>query len=317
MRVLVTGASGFVGSHLVPELLRAHQVVAATQRPGRAPQGAVEVVVGSIDGHTEWGDALDGVNAVVHLAARVHVLKETAAEPLAEYRAVNTDGTLRLAQAAADAGVARFVFLSSIAVHGKITSEVPVSRTSATAPVNFYGATKLEAEAGLAQVARQSALQVVTLRPPVVYGAGAGGNVRRIAGAVKRGVPLPVGSIRNKRTMLAIENLILAIQAALEVVDVPPQPVVLGDMSPVSTRDMALLLAQGLGRSARLVPIPVRLLRLGGTALGRADDTERLTRDFVIDPDWEALNIDTARLVTPREGLIALGRSLRTETPVP
>lgn len=297
----------------MPSLLLNHEVVAVVRRAGTAPEGAQEVVVGDISKENEWTQRLRHIEAVVHLAARVHVLDEGEADPLAAYRAVNTQSTLNLARAAASVGVSRFVFLSSIAVHGTVGPGALVGRDTSTAPQNAYGVSKLEAEEALALLAARSSMQVVTLRPPVVYGPTAGGNVQRIARAVQRGIPLPLSAIKNQRTMLAIENLVRAIEASLIVESVPAVPVVLGDTSPVSTPELARLLGEGLGRPARLVRVPVRFLRAVGTLLNRRDDIDRLTQDLVINPDWGVLGVDPDLLTSPREGLVALGRYLGKE----
>lgn len=311
MRILVTGATGFVGGHLVPALVRDHhEVIAATRSLGTAPQGSSEVVVGDIGASTEWTHALEGVEAVVHLAARVHVLNERSTDPLHAYRAVNTDGTVRLARAAVGAGVRRFVFLSTIKVNGEATQGVPFHRHSAPVPLDPYGHSKLEAEAKLRELAESEDMDVISLRPTVVYGAGVGGNVRRIARAVQRGAPLPLGAIKNRRTMLAIDNLLTAIKAALTIDPVPSDAILLGDQEPVSTRQLVRYLAEGMGRPARLVPVPVSALIAGGAALGKRREIQRLVQDLEVDGDWDALGVSPEVLVTPRTALVALGRDL-------
>ncbi len=314
MKVLVTGASGFVGRHLIPALLREHEVVAATRRADSAPRGSVEVVVGDIDGSTEWADVVEGIDAVVHLAARVHVLKDDASDSLAAYRTVNTDGTLELARAAAAAGVARFVFMSTIKVNGEATLGHAFNRESTPAPNDPYGVSKLEAEEGLAVIGAAASIDVISLRPPVIYGAGVGGNIGRVARAVKRGVPLPLGAISNRRTMLAIDNVVTAIEAALTVEPVPRHPVVLGDLEPVSTPQLVRYLAEGMGRRARLVPVPVRALETAGAWLGKGSEIERLVQDLEIDGDWESLGVPLEALVTPGTAFQALGRALSMDS---
>lgn len=309
MRVLVTGASGFVGRHLVPVLLADHEVVAAVRAPGRAPEGCAEMVVGDIDGSTDWSDALVGVEAVVHLAARVHVMEESAADPLAAYRAVNRDGTLALTQAAAAAGVRRFVFMSSIKVNGESTAGEPLARDSVPAPRDPYGVSKLEAEVALRRIVRDTVMDVVVLRPPVIYGSGVGGNIRRIANAVRWGVPLPLASVHNRRTMLSIENLVVAIRASIGMARAPDAAVLLGDEDPVSTPQLVRWLAEGMGVKARMLPVPIALLRIGGGLARRKGEIDRLTQDLVIVPDWAALHVRSVDLQSSRESLIRLGRS--------
>lgn len=305
----MTGATGFVGSHVVPSLLaEGHVLVSGVRAAGRAPAGTTELVVGDIDGGTNWHGALEGVDAVVHLAARVHVMKETAEDALGAFRRVNTMGTLALARAAAEQGVRRFVFMSSIKVNGEDTSRTPsFSRLSPPNPRDPYAVSKHDAEVGLRELSRETGMEVVILRPPVVYGSGVGGNIRRIASAVARGIPLPLGAVDNRRTMVGVENLVEAVAAALRAEAAPDFAVLLGDPAPVSTRDLVRLLAQGMNRPARLVPVPVGLLKTAGTVLGRRPEVDRLVGDLVIEPDWPALGITVDDLTSPEQLLPALG----------
>ncbi|MDP1614764.1 MAG: SDR family oxidoreductase, partial [Methylococcales bacterium] len=221
MKVLVTGASGFVGKSLCAELLnQGHGVVAAVRSIGSVVKNAEIVTVGEIDGATDWTDAFNGADVVIHLAARVHVMKDTALDPLTEFRKVNVEGTLNLAQQAVKAGVKRFIFISSIKVNGEATlspSFSPVNvRGVSTAfsevdipnPQDAYGISKFEAEQGLLLIAQQTGLEVVIIRPPLVYGAGVKANFASMMRAVKRGIPLPLGAIHNKRSFVYVGNLV-------------------------------------------------------------------------------------------------------------
>lgn len=312
MKILVTGATGFVGRHLFAEAdAREREMFALTRTPGSAPRGSREIVVGEIDDKTAWGSALAGADAIVHLAARVHVMNDSTAESLHAYRAVNTEGTLRLARAAADSGVRRFVFVSSIKVNGEMTTTEPFSSSSVPSPKDPYGESKREAERGLGIISQETGLEVVVVRPPVVYGPGVGGNILRIAMAVSRGIPLPLGAIHNRRSMLSVESLVRAIHAAAAVEAVPATAVLLGDPEPVSTTDLVQLLAQGLERRARLVPVPAGLLRFGGSVLGRRADVLRLTEDLIVNPNWHDLGINSLSLPSSKSGLVELGRWIR------
>lgn len=285
MRVLVTGASGFVGSHLVPALVdRGHDVVATVRREGSAPPGAAESVVGAIDGETEWGAALDGIDAVVHLAARVHVMRDDASDPLTEFRRVNTAGTSRLLDAALERGVKRFVFLSTIKVNGEKTTDHPFDAHSPRRPVDPYAQSKAEAEALLLQAADRGGIDVVIVRTPLVYGPGVGGNFHSMLTIAKTAAPIPVGSIRNRRTMTSVWNLADAIASALVA---PPERaaiLVAADATSTSTAEVVAALRKALHRPAGVIPFPVRLLRLLGRVAARTSFVDRLTDSLEVVP---------------------------------
>jgi UDP-glucose 4-epimerase len=207
--VLLTGANGFVGRRLCSELARVgHHVRAAVREPGRARDLPGEVVaVGSLESDVDWSGALTDVDVVVHLAARVHVMRESAAEPLAEFRAVNVRATESLARAAAARGVKRLVYVSSIKVNGEGTALRPYGPDDTPAPSDPYGVSKWEAERALHAIARATGLEVTVVRPPLVYGPGVGGNFLRLLKLVRRGIPLPFGAIENRRSMIYSGNL--------------------------------------------------------------------------------------------------------------
>ena len=313
MRILVTGASGFLGRYIVEDLARDHQVIAANRTARGAGSAEWEVEVGDISSTTDWAPYLGGIDVVVHLAARVHVMNESQSDALERYREVNARATLRLAQQAADAGVRRLVFLSSIKVNGERTAGTPFTGESAPRPVDPYGQSKLEAEVSLTDLARTSGLEVVILRSPVVYGPGAGGNIKRIAALVRRGLPLPLASVRNRRTMLSIRNLTTWVRGAVEASTVPESAVLMGDPRPVSTPELIRSLAAGVGRRARLVPMPVALLRGAGALLGRGSEVARLVEDLEIEPSFEELGVSARTLETPETGFEVLGRSILHE----
>ena len=210
MKVLVTGATGFVGKALCGELVaHGHAVVPAVRR---ASGLANEAVVGDIDGATDWTAALTACDAVVHLAARVHVMDDTAQDPLALYRATNTEATLNLARQAAKVGVKCFVFISTIKVNGE-GRDAPYRETDAAAPEDAYAISKWEAEQGLQRIAQGTGLEVVILRPPLVYGAGVKGNFAQMLRVVAHGIPLPLGSVHNQRDLIYVGNLVDALIA--------------------------------------------------------------------------------------------------------
>lgn len=284
-KILVTGATGFVGRALVPRLVAEGWQVRATLRaPSRVlPAGVEATQIGEIGPGTDWREALAGVDAVVHLAARAHILDEGSPDAFALYRAVNALGALTLAGAAAASGVRRFVFLSSVRAHGARTTGAPFTESSPLAAEDPYGRSKAEAEVGLARLAQGSELEPVVLRPPLVYGAEARGNFARLVELVGRGIPLPLGSVRNRRSILYVGNLVDAIVQSLRHPAAARDTFHLSDGEDVSTAELVRRIARALGRPARLVPVPPALLRLGGALVGRRDDIARLLDDLVVD----------------------------------
>ena len=277
--VLVTGAGGFVGAALCRRLVEAGYRVRGSGRSAPAnPVPAVEYRInGEIDRSTDWTAALEGVEAVVHAAARVHVLRERAADPLAAYRRVNTQGTENLGRQAAAAGVGRLVFLSSVA------AQRAQQRSAEGTAASPYGQSKWEAEAALAGIAEQTGLEVVTLRPPLVYGPGAPGHFDQLLRVLRRGLPLPIAAIDNRRSVLYLGNLVDAIELALTHPDAPGGVFGLSDGAPLATPELVRQLAAALGRPARLWPCPLGLLRLAGRLTGRTTIIESLTGSLVVD----------------------------------
>jgi UDP-glucose 4-epimerase len=280
MRVLVTGASGFVGAALQGVL--AERGVALSLAVRRASGSPREVVTGDIGPHTDWREALAGCDAVVHLAARVHVMRDVSADPLAAFRAVNTVGTLNLARQAAQAGVRRFVYLSSIKVLGE-GRDRPYTQADVPAPQDAYAVSKCEAEQGLRGVERESGMEVVMLRPPLIYGPGVKANFLSLMRAVTRGWPLPLGAVRNHRSLLYLGNLVSAIGACLDHPAAAGRTFLVSDGEDVATPELIRRLACALKRPARLLPVPPPLLRLGADLLGRGAQAERLLGSLTVD----------------------------------
>lgn len=283
-RVLVTGASGFIGRALVTRLLNeGHHVRAAVRTP--VPELVAEQVrIGDLGPGTDWTHAVAGCDAVVHAAARVHVLRERAAAPLAEFRRANVEGTLRLAQHAAAAGVRRFVFLSSIKVNGEETQPgQPFRATDTPAPVDAYGLSKLEAEAGLRRIAAEAGMQFTIVRPPLVYGPGVKANFLALMRALHRGLPMPLGAIHNKRTLVALDNLVDLIALCVVHPAAADTLLLAGDDEDLSTTELARRLADALGVRPRLWPLPARLLETGARLFGAGALAHRLCRWLQID----------------------------------
>lgn len=284
--ILVTGANGFVGSALTARFARGKTGVrAAMRRPAAARQPGIEQVVApSLSAGADWRPALEGVSAVVHAAARVHVMRDEAADPLAEFRSANVEGTLALARQAAAAGIARFVFLSSIKVNGDSTPpDRPFSAADAPQPLDPYGVSKLEAERALAALARETGLEVVIVRPPLVYGPGVKANFFALLKWLHRGVPLPFGAIRNRRSLVALENLVDLVAICVEHPAARGQTLLVSDGEDLSTTELLRRLAAALGKRARLVPVPERALVVAARALGLGSLAQRLCGSLCVD----------------------------------
>jgi nucleoside-diphosphate-sugar epimerase len=286
MKVLVTGANGFVGRELDGELLRRGYLVRGALRQfgsgASLVDGAEPVVVGTINAATDWKAALAGCDVVVHLAARVHVMHDKASDPLAEFREVNTEATLNLARQAAQAGVRRFIFISTIKVNGEGRDE-PYREADAPAPLDAYAISKWEAEQGLQRIAQETGLEVVILRPPLLYGPGVKANFLRLLRVVARGWPLPFGAVRNRRSLLYLGNFVDAIRLCVEHPGAAGQTFLLDDGKPVSTPDVARALARAMNRPARLLAVPVGVLQFVGTLLGKRAEVARLAGSLYVD----------------------------------
>lgn len=243
-----------------------------------------EVVAGELGAETDWREALVGVDVVVHLAARVHQMRDRMADPLAEFRRVNVEGTRRLAEQAAEAGVKRFVFVSSIKVNGEGTSPGQAyCETDAPAPADPYGISKYEAEEALHEIGARTGLEVVILRPPLMVGHGVKGNLASLAGAIRRGWPLPFGAItENLRSLLDVRNLADAIVVCAEHSRAAGEVFLVSDGVPVSTAELARQIGKAVGRSPLLLPVPVAPLRIAGRATGKKAAVERLTGSLLI-----------------------------------
>ena len=287
MRVLVTGANGFVGRILCNHLAQAGCKVRAAIHHGPAARGladAIETCPGlDLTNEKGWSEVLTGIDIVVHLAARAHIMHDDTDDPLAEYRRVNTQGALTLARLAAARGVSRFVFMSSVKVNGEMTLDNPFTENDVPLPTDPYAVSKLEAERGLAKIAAGTGLGCVVLRPPLVYGPGVKGNFLRLMMLVRRGIPLPFASLANKRSLLYVGNLVSAIERAATSEIAPGHTYLLSDGADVSTPQLIRLLGKAMGRKPRLMPFRPGLLLAFGKLAGRLDEMQRLTGSLQVD----------------------------------
>ena len=288
MRVLVTGTSGFVGRALCSTLLtKGYKVRAAVRSVNSIPpaDGLDVVAVGDVGAQTDWSVPLSRVDCVIHCAARSHVMHETEADALLAYRAVNMAGTQRLAEQAAELGVRRLVFLSSIKVNGQQTViGSPFLFSDTPVPEDPYGLSKWEAEQGLwAVLTQKTSLEVVVVRSPLVYGPRVKGNLLRLLGWVAHGMPLPLRAVRNQRSLIGLSNLVDLLLRCVEHPAAAGQTFLVSDGHDLSTPQLIQLMAEGMNRRARLISIPVALLQAGSSLLGKREEIDRLVGSLQVD----------------------------------
>lgn len=283
--VLVTGATGFVGRAVLSSLAaRGHRLRAAV-RSSSALDAQVETFqIDALDADTQWQQGLQGVDVIIHSAARVHVMNDTEADPLSAFRRVNVEGTLNLARQAVAAGVRRFIFISSIKVNGEGTDTGrPYHADDVPAPADPYGVSKMEAEQGLRALAAQTGLEVVIIRPVLVYGPGVKANFLAMMRWLQKGVPLPFGAIDNRRSLVALDNLVDLVLTCMVHPAAANQTFLVSDGEDLSTTDLLRRMARALGAPARLLPVPAILLKLGATLLGKRALSQRLCGSLQVD----------------------------------
>jgi len=319
--LLVTGATGFVGDVLLRSLRCAGAPVRAALRApspamAEAHPSVVPVVVGDLAADCRWDEALEGVDCVIHLAARVHVMNDAAADPLAAFRAANVEGTVRLAEAAARAGVRRIVFVSSIKVNGESTLPGhPFGAHSPPQPVDPYGISKLEAEQRLQRIAAVHGLEFVTLRPVLMYGPGVKGNLERLVRWVRRGVPLPFASVDNRRSLLSVDNFVDALQVAATHPLAAGGTFLVADGEDLSTPELVRRIARAVCRPPRLLPVPPGLLQAAASALGRGAEVSRLIGSLQVDASLLRDRLGWRPPVSVDEGLARMVRTASERRP--
>ena len=276
--VLITGANGFIGSVLCSRLVAEKWNVSGTVRSAEnysSVQGVKSVIIGDIDTATDWNAALQGIDTVVHLAARVHVMKDSSAEPLQAYREVNVYGTERLALQAADAGVNRFIFLSTVKVNGEENRKA-YTESDRPSPMDSYGISKMEAELKLRKIAAETGMAVVILRPPLVYGPGVKANFLKLLQTVDRRIPLPFAGVKNKRSLIYVDNLVDAIVSCVLHPNAPGQTFLVSDGKDVSTPELIRMIAAALQKQPRLFRFPPLALYIAGRLTGKGPAVDRL-----------------------------------------
>ena len=320
MRLLITGATGFIGRAVLAQVVLDPTLeVWGSERTALAEEKKLvdPTFFRDLAPDTDWAEAVSGVEAVVHTAARVHVMNDLARDPLLDYRRANVEGTLSLARQAVEAGVRRFVFISSIKVNGEHTLPGrPFAADDVPEPADPYGVSKHEAESGLRRLSQESGLELVIIRPVLVYGPGVRANFLSMLRWIHRGVPLPLGAIHNKRSLLALDNLVDLIMTCLRHPSAANQTFLVSDGEDLSTTALLRRVARSLDRPARLIPVPPRVL--GGVArfLGKADLAQRLCGSLQVDITKTRELLGWAPPVTVDEGLKKAARHfLQQRTP--
>jgi len=310
-RVLLTGATGFVGRPLSIKLVESgFDVVASVRRHSSTlPDVVTQVVVEGLKADADWSEALDSVCTVVHLAARVHVMNDSVNDPLTEFRKVNFEGTMALAQQAVRAGVRRFIFISSIKVNGEATiSDKPFTAEDLPRPVDPYGVSKAETEQALRALSAETGIEVVIIRPVLVYGPGVKANFNSMMKWLSKGVPLPLGSVHNKRSLVALDNLVDLIATCVEHPAAANQVFLISDDEDLSTTELLQRVGKALGVRARLLPVPTMLIKFAASLLGKRAMSQRLLGSLQVDIsktrellDWAPrVSVDSALEKTAR-----------------
>lgn len=280
-RILLTGATGFVGNCLRAKLVNYEVVFAGRHKPEEITGQFYEHELSS---EVDFTTALFNVDVVIHCAARVHMMQDSEGDPLTVFREVNTFGTLNLAKQAAAAGVKRFIFISSIKVNGESTaSGEPFRYDDAPQPEDAYGISKAEAETGLKQIAAQTGMEVVIIRPPLVYGPGVKANFAAMIKLAKKNLPLPLGAIHNKRSLVALDNLIDLIVTCIDHPKAANQTFLVSDDQDVSTTELLKLMTRAAGKTPWLMPVPMSWLKLAGNLTGKQAVIDRLCGNLQVD----------------------------------
>ena len=302
-RLFVTGANGFIGRVFCSRASQ-HVVTACVRQSKNELPGIHQTLeIDNLSNKIQWGPMLEGMDCVVHLAARAHVIEEVSSNPLQLFREINRDATLHLARSAAEAGVKRFIYMSSIGVLGAKNVSGPFHHHSPFAPSEPYAISKMEAEIGLREISEETGLQVVSIRPPLVYGPGAIGNFRRLVRLVDRGLPLPLASMSGKKSLISVQNLSDLIVQCITAPVTGYLPLVVSDGSHWSTAELIRLIARYLGKSPRLLPFPVLLLETAASLLGKSKEVRKLAAPLEIDSGETSRILQWTPVQRPEDGL--------------
>ena len=305
-RVLVTGANGYIGSLLGLLLSSSGYLTrgAIRAKPNNKISGYDELsVVGDIHSKTDWSAALIGVEYIVHLAARAHVIKDQSMDAKSIYMEVNCNGTLNLAKQAVKAGVKRFIYISSIGVLGNMSKSSPLTNNSEYAPTNAYAFSKMDAEKALITIAENGDMDAVIIRPPLVYGVNAPGNFLRLLKLVDKGIPLPFGSLHEKKSLISIDNLLDFIAKCISSSSASNQKFVISDGSTWSTAELVRLIAKSMNKNVVLIPVPVFLLRSIAALVGEAKSIDKLSSPLIIDSSYSMEKLSWTPPQLPEDGL--------------
>ena len=306
MKILITGSSGFLGSNIINKLELLDYNIISVLRKITSASSSNSMQIGEINGDTDYKDIFVGTDIVIHCAARAHIMNEEVADTLAEYRWVNVDGTLNLAQQAADAGVKRFIYISSIKVNGESTSgSVPFTEKDTATPIDPYGVSKYEAEEGLKKIAAETGMEVVIIRPPLVYGAGVKANFLNLLKLSSTKFPLPFGLVNNKRSMVYVNNLVDFIVKCIDHSAAANQTFLISDNDDLSLSGLLQLIRKSMNKSARLIPVPIFLFKLAGLIFRKQDVVDRLVGDLQVDTSKAISLLDWKPPYTVEQGIQA------------
>lgn len=299
-KIFVTGANGFVGSSLC-KILKYREIPFASAVRKATTESQFEI--GELTEATNWSDALSGWDVVIHLAARVHVMNDKSNNPLLAFRAVNVDATLNLARQAIRSGIKRFVFVSSVKVNGEETTSKSFTAFDEPAPLDPYGQSKLEAEIALMELSRTTGLEVVIIRPPLVYGPGVRANFLKLMQLVKMGVPLPLGAIHNRRSMVALDNLVDLLITCTHHPAAAGQTFMVSDDNDVSISELLRMLASAMGKRSLLLPVPAGIIAGAAALLGKSAVASRLLESLQVDITHTKSTLGWQPVVTMQESL--------------